>query len=295
MAGKKTVPTIGITIGDPSGIGPEIIAKALVKFKPSKFGVSVRLIGSAAGFTPGKLSKQSAHCALAALNESVALIKRGEIQAVVNAPVNKENLSRVGFKFPGQTEFYAHAFGLKDHEVTMTMQSEKLRVSLVSTHCSLLAAVKLLTPELICIHAERTLVLLKKIGKRSPKLAISGLNPHAGEGGMFGNEEIKILAPAIARLKKKHGAAIAGPFSADTLFSQAVAGKYDAVLCMYHDQGLIPFKLISFEEGVNLTLGLPFWRSSPDHGTAADIAGKNLASAESMVSALTLTAKLVTN
>jgi 4-hydroxythreonine-4-phosphate dehydrogenase len=253
----------------------------------------VRLIGSAAGFVPGRLSKRSAACALAALEESVRLLKNGEIQAVVNAPVNKENLSRVGFKFPGQTEFYAHAFGLKEHEVTMTMQSEKLRVALVSTHCSLLAAVKLLSPELIKAHAGRTLALLQKIGIRRPRLAVSGLNPHAGEGGMFGDEEIRILRPAISALKKKHGAAIAGPFSADTLFSQAAAGKYDAVLCLYHDQGLIPFKLLAFEEGVNLTLGLPFWRSSPDHGTAADIAGKNLASAQSMLSALTLTAKLL--
>jgi 4-hydroxythreonine-4-phosphate dehydrogenase len=262
-------------------------------FKPSEFNVSVRLIGSAAGFAPGKLSRRSAAAALAALNESARLIRGGEIHAVVNAPVCKKNLAQIGFNFPGQTEFYAHAFGLADHEVTMTMQSEKLRVALVSTHCSLSAAVKMLTPALIVTHAERTLTLLKKMDVARPRLAVCGLNPHAGEGGLFGDEERKIVQPAVARLRKKFGLTVSGPLPADTVFNHAIAGKFDAVLCLYHDQGLIPFKLLAFEEGVNLTLGLPFWRSSPDHGTAADIAGKNLASAESLIAALTLTAKLL--
>ncbi|MDR1191004.1 MAG: 4-hydroxythreonine-4-phosphate dehydrogenase PdxA [Verrucomicrobiales bacterium] len=292
---KPFTPVIGLTIGDPCGIGPEIIAKALTVFKPSRFNVSVRLIGSAAGFTPGKLSTRSAAAALAALDESARLIHSGEIQAVVNAPVCKKNLAQIGFNHPGQTEFYARAFGLADHAVTMTMQAKKLRVSLVSTHCSLSAAIKLLTPELIITHAERTLALLKKIGVARPRLAVCGLNPHAGEGGMFGDEEQKIIRPAVRHLQKKRGVTVSGPWPADTVFNHAVAGKFDAVLCLYHDQGLTPFKLLAFAEGVNLTLGLPFWRSSPDHGTAADIAGKNLASAESLVAALTLTAKLVNN
>ncbi|MDR1146581.1 MAG: 4-hydroxythreonine-4-phosphate dehydrogenase PdxA [Verrucomicrobiales bacterium] len=290
----QPLPVIGLTVGDPCGIGPEIIAKALTVFRPSRHRVSVRVIGSAAGFTPGKLSQRSASAALAALHESARLLRNGEIQAVVNAPVCKENLARVGFNFPGQTEFYARAGGLADGDVTMTMQSPKLRVALVSTHCSLSAAIKLLTPARIVTHAERTLTLLRKIGVARPRLAVCGLNPHAGEGGLFGDEEQKIVLPAVRHLRKKRGATVSGPWPADTVFNAAVAGQFDAVLCLYHDQGLIPFKLLAFAEGVNLTLGLPFWRASPDHGTAAELAGKNLASADSLLAALTLTARLLT-
>jgi len=286
------LPVIGITAGDPGGIGPEVVVKALMGFRAK--GCEVRVIGATEGIEPGRLTKRSAGVALEALEESVRLLKAGEIQAVVNAPVSKENLARIGFSFPGQTEFYARAFGLKEEEVTMTMQAERLRVALVSTHCSLREAIGRLTPELIVLHAERVMGFLRRMGKRKGRLALAGVNPHAGEGGLFGDEERRVVGPAVRRLRRKYGAAVTGPVAGDTVFGRALQGEFDAVLCMYHDQGLIPFKLVAFAEGVNLTLGLPFWRSSPDHGTAVEIAGRNMASAASMAAALGLTARLVT-
>ena len=287
------IPVIGITLGDPGGIGPEVVAHALTRFSPTKAGVRVRVIGRRGGCRPGKLTKQSAKQALDALLESVELLKQNEIHGVVNAPVSKENLAQTGFCHPGQTEFYAHAFGLKPDGVTMSMQSPRLRIFLVSTHCPLQEAIARLSIDLIVLHGERVLGFLKKLGIRRPRIAVCGLNPHAGEQGLFGSEEQEIIRPAIERLCHKGVARFQGPCSPDAVFGEALAGKYDAVLCLYHDQGLIPFKLVSFEDGVNLTLGLPFWRSSPDHGTAVAIAGKGKASCESMLSALELTAKLL--
>ncbi|MDD5260439.1 MAG: 4-hydroxythreonine-4-phosphate dehydrogenase PdxA [Methylacidiphilales bacterium] len=292
MKQNQKTPVIGITLGDPGGVGPEVVAAALRRFPASKSGVQLRVLGSKAGVAPGKLTKRSAQYAIDALLESVDLLRRGEIQAVVNAPVSKENLSRVGFRHPGQTEFYAEAFGLGPEEVTMSMQSDKLRVFLVSTHCSLKEAIRRLDADGICLHAGHALDVLKKMGIRRPRIAVCGLNPHAGEHGLFGDEEERFIEPAVLRLRKKFGPLFHGPFSPDTVFGHALSGKYDGVLCHYHDQGLIPFKLVAFEDGVNLTLGLPFWRSSPDHGTALDIAGKGLASCKSFLAALRLTAAL---
>ncbi len=289
----KSSPVIGITLGDPGGVGPEVVAAALCRFPASKSGVQLRVLGSKAGVIPGKLTKRSAQHALDALMESVDLLKRGEIHAVVNAPVSKENLSRVGFRHPGQTEFYAKAFSLRPEQVTMSMQSDKLRVFLVSTHCPLKEAIRQLDVDGIYLHAGHAVDVLKKLGIRHPRIAVCGLNPHAGEHGLFGDEEERIIKPALLRLRKKFGPLFHGPFSPDTVFCQALSGKYDGVICHYHDQGLIPFKLVAFEDGVNLTLGLPFWRTSPDHGTAVDIAGKGLASCKSFLAALRLTSALL--
>ncbi len=293
MKQNQNTPVIGITLGDPGGVGPEVAAAGMARFSASKPGVQLRVLGSKTGVTPGKLTKRSAQQALDALMESVDLLKQGEIHAVVNAPVSKENLARIGFRHPGQTEFYAEAFGLRPEQVTMSMQSEKLRVFLVSTHCPLKEAIRRLDVDGICLHAGHALDVLKKMGIGRPRIAVCGLNPHAGEHGLFGDEEERIIKPALQRLREKFGPLFHGPFSPDAVFSQALSGKYDGVLCHYHDQGLIPFKLVSFEDGVNLTLGLPFWRSSPDHGTAVDIAGKALASCKSFLAALRLTAALV--
>jgi 4-hydroxythreonine-4-phosphate dehydrogenase len=277
-------PVIGITIGDPAGIGPEIIEKALRHFQGK---ISLRIIGSAKGFPCGKLTIKSAKCALEALEESIVLLKNGEIQAVVNAPVHKGNLAKIGFRFPGQTEFYAARCGLKSSDVTMMLTSEPLTVALVTTHCSLKQALSKLSVESIVRNGTRVVDALVRMNPRhKPKLAVCGLNPHAGEDGLFGDEEKRFIVPAIHKLAKDRRAIISGPHVPDAVFRNAVNGQFDAVLCLYHDQGLIPLKLVGFDTGVNVTLGLPFWRATPDHGTAIDIAGKGKASPQSMIRAI---------
>lgn len=286
-------PVIGITIGDPAGIGPEIIEKAVVFFAKQSRGPKLHAIGSAKGCKAGALSKTSAQRALDALEISVDLLKKGKINAVVNAPIHKANISQIGFPFPGQTEFYAARCGIPEDKVTMMLTSSKLTVSLVTIHCSLRDAIQKMTPTRIEQTVRHTIEVLMFRGIKTPRLAVCGLNPHAGENGLFGTEEIKVIAPTIARLQKKYSqATIDGPFSPDTIFLRATKGEFDAVICMYHDQGLIPLKLIAFDSGVNVTLGLPFGRTSPDHGTAVNIAGKGIASAASLISAIRLAAKL---
>lgn len=284
---------IGLTLGDPAGIGPELVAAAVKKYSRAR-NFELRLIGSAQGVRPGKLSKTSARIALGALKESYRLLKSGEISAVVNAPVHKGNLSTVGFHFPGQTEFYADCAGLKPDDVTMMMTSKKFSVSLVTTHCALARVPKLLTPAAILTTIRRTAEALKGMGIAKPRIAVCGLNPHAGEGGLFGSEE-KIISASIHQASKKLGRAVTltGPWPPDTVFIAARDGKHDAVVSMYHDQGLIPFKLLAFDSGVNLTLGLPFLRAAPDHGTALDIAGKGVASPASFFTAIELVAGLL--
>jgi 4-hydroxythreonine-4-phosphate dehydrogenase len=283
-------PVIGLTLGEPAGIGPEICHKAIQALGGK---INIRLIGSTQGVAVGKLTKKSAQRAFDALEESAELLKSGEIQAVVNAPIHKDNLSAIGFKYPGHTEFYAERAGRAWDDVTMMMTSKKLTVSLVTVHCSLKQAIQRLSTDLIVKHGMNTLQMLQKTLKHPPRLAVCGLNPHAGENGMFGDEEKNIIQPAIRILQKSGVGEVSGPYSPDTVFIQAVKGRYDAVLCMTHDHGLIPFKLLAFETGVNVTLGLPFWRTSADHGTALDIAGKSVASAKSLISALRLTHQLV--
>jgi len=281
-------PILGITLGDPSGIGPEIIDCALPEFQREFPGIAVRLIGSTAGVRPGRPTLRSARLALEALEESARLLKGGEIRAVVNGPVHKAWLMRVGFRFPGQTEFYAARSGLKPGEVTMLMASPRLNVALATTHVSLRQAVTRLRPGMITTAARRVAEFLRASGVARPRIAICGLNPHAGEDGAFGNEERTVVLPALKALKKIRTLRADGPAVPDAVYRHALEGRYDAVVALYHDQGLIPFKLASFEDGVNVTLGLPFLRCAPDHGTAHDIAGKGRASHASLLSALRL-------
>jgi 4-hydroxythreonine-4-phosphate dehydrogenase len=292
----KRPPVIGLTLGEPAGIGPELVGRILVSSEAKKLGIIVRLIGEAHGVCPGRLTARSGRQALEGLRASVRLLKSGEIDAVVNGPVHKANLERAGFRFPGQTEFYAHAFGLKASEVTMIMTGGRMTVGLVTAHCSLRQAVRLLTRQRVVETGRRLADFLKKAkGLRRIRLAVAGLNPHAGEAGLFGSEETRILKPAVQALARHLGAPVAGPVSPDVVYRHAAEGRYDGVVCPYHDQGLIPFKLLCFENGVNFTAGLPVLRAAPDHGTALDIAGKNLADPSSLLSALRLTAGLLRN
>ena len=227
-----------------------------------------------------------------ALEESVRRLRKNEIQAVVNGPVSKEWLAKAGFRFPGQTEFYARRFGCKDDAVTMCMVGPRLRVALVSTHVSLRRAVLGLKPEGILRAGTHLAELLRKLGIRRPRIAVCGLNPHAGEQGLFGREDARIVAPAVRQLRRKTRLAVAGPEPADTVFRRAVQGEFDGVVALYHDQGLIPAKLMDFHRTVNVTMGLPVVRCSPDHGTAFGLAGKGKASPDSLVAAVKLATRL---
>ncbi|QSR86220.1 4-hydroxythreonine-4-phosphate dehydrogenase PdxA [Candidatus Methylacidiphilum infernorum] len=286
------IPTIGITLGEPAGIGPEIVAKALKSTQiPKRFDYKV--IGPKAKFEAGKLSSSSAAAAWEALEEAYKLWEKKEIQAIVTSPVHKDNLFQIGFPYPGQTEFFAAKAGVPQDKVVMAMSSPKINLSLLSTHVSLYQAIKSITKDKIKLASVLLLEFLKKI-KKKPNLsiAISGLNPHCGEGGNFGNEENETFIPAINELRNQ-GLPVYGPVSPDSVFREVLLGKYDGVVASYHDQGLIPFKLVSFYSGVNVTLGLPLIRTSPDHGVALDIAGQNKADPRSLISAIKLACKLI--
>jgi 4-hydroxythreonine-4-phosphate dehydrogenase len=286
---------IGITLGDPAGIGPEIIQTALASGRLSQ-SADYSIIGHAANCSLGQPTRETAHAALAALEEGAARAGRGEIHGIVTGPIHKARMYEIGFKFPGQTEFFADRCGVKNFAMLLT--GGKLTVALVTTHSALRdVATALSKSEII-----RVGLLLKDFLQRrqiaKPRIAVAGLNPHAGESGALGREEIEIIAPAIAELNSQspptdHLSPIfSGPFSSDTIFHHAANGDWDAVLCMYHDQGLIPLKLHAFHEGVNVTLGLPYPRTSPDHGTAFEIAGKGLARPDSMIAAINLAVEL---
>jgi len=227
-----------------------------------------------------------------ALLESVRLLKSGEIQAVVNGPVSKEGLGKAGFSFPGQTEFYAKAFGVRPDDVSMMMIGPRLRVALASTHISLRKAVLGLRAKQIARAGKHLGETLKKLGVRRPRIAVCGLNPHAGENGKFGNEEKRVVEPAIRELKRKTDFRISGPESPDAVFRRACKGEFDGVVALYHDQGLIPAKLLDFDETVNVTAGLPVVRCSPDHGTAFALAGKGRARPNSFLAAVRLARRL---
>ena len=282
---------MGITCGDPAGIGPEIVAAALQSsLLPS--GVEYLVIGAGDTFAPGKPGLASAQHAMEALEESVALARSGEIQAVVTGPVSKRWLHGAGFAFPGQTEFFANRCGINNFAMCLT--GGKITVALVTAHVPLVEVSRILTRAEVVRVGELLAAFLACRGVQRPRIAVAGLNPHAGESGDFGSEEIEVIAPAVESLRRSLNAAveISGPHSADTLFHRVVQGEFDAVLCMYHDQGLIPLKLHAFDEGVNVTLGLPFPRTSPDHGTAFEIAGKGIARPASMIAAIRLAYEL---
>ena len=284
-------PVIGITLGDAAGIGPEVARAALASGQLDP-GFDYQIIGSCPGAVPGRPDEASARAAISALEDSVQLLNSGEIAAVVTAPISKDHLAGYGFDFPGQTEFYADRFGCWNFQMCLT--GPHLTVGLVTIHEPLGSVPSLLSTAGIVRHGILLADFCQRRGKPAPRIAVAGLNPHAGENGRMGREEITIIRPAVDALNLAAGpASFHGPLPPDTLFYQAARGQYDAVLCMYHDQGLIPLKLLDFDEAVNLTLGLPVVRTSPDHGTAFDIAGKGLASATSMTAAIRLAAELV--
>ncbi|MDE0836355.1 MAG: 4-hydroxythreonine-4-phosphate dehydrogenase PdxA [Akkermansiaceae bacterium] len=283
------MPEILITLGDPAGIGPEVIDAALGSGQLPD-GFDFRVIGDRSAGVPGKPTRDSAKAALVALEESARLLRETDAAAVVTGPVSKEGLQSVGFPFPGQTEFFANAFDLDDYGMLLT--GPTLTVGLATIHNALGDVPRLLTAESIFSIGKLTADFLTKTGVAAPRIAVCGLNPHAGENGAFGNEEKTVIAPAVAALNETGLVAFTGPHVPDAIFRDAALGKYDAVLAMYHDQGLIPLKLLDFDEAVNVTLGLPKPRTSPDHGTAFSIAGKSQANSTSMIAAIRLACEL---
>ena len=283
---------IGITLGDCAGIGPEIVERAL---KSGRIPDSTKyvVLGRQPNCKPGQPTPETARAAAAALEEAVTLARRGELEAIVTGPVHKARMYEVGFRFPGQTEFFAERCGVENFAMCLT--GEELTVALVTAHIPLRKVARALKQSEIVRVGLLLAKFLRSRGKAAPRIAVAGLNPHAGESGKLGSEEIEIIGPAIAALKSeipKHKSQITGPHSPDTVFNRAVEGEFDAVLCMYHDQGLIPLKLHAFHSGVNVTLGLPFSRTSPDHGTAFEIAGKGIARPDSMIAAINLAVEL---
>lgn len=286
----ETRPVIGITLGDGAGIGPEIVKAALASGQLSA-GCDFRVIGKIPeDCFPGQPTRASAQAAFEALDEAAQLALSGHIQAVVTGPVSKARMHEVGFRFPGQTEFFAEKAGTTNFAMMLT--GGALSVALVTIHIPLAQVPGALSREEIVRVGTLFAEFLRKRHKRQPRIAVAGLNPHAGEGGAMGREEIDLIAPAVEILNARAEANFEGPLSPDTLFHRALQGTWDGVLCMYHDQGLIPLKMHAFDSGVNVTLGLPFVRTSPDHGTAFEIAGKGIARPQSMIAAINLAAEL---
>jgi 4-phospho-D-threonate 3-dehydrogenase / 4-phospho-D-erythronate 3-dehydrogenase len=324
-------PLLGITMGDPAGIGPEVIIKALGRsslrrlFRPLVIGspevlektraslkarIKIRRVSESdaatarmpLGVVPvldplpnalgrvtiGRVSKETGAAQALYIKEAVRLALKGVIAGIVTAPINKEAINLAGYPYPGHTEMLAELTGSK--EVGMMIVGGPLRCMFATTHVALRELADRLTAELI----ERAIRLCHQgltrlFGIRHPKIAVAALNPHAGEGGLFGTEERSLITPAIRRAEAL-GYPSVGPLPADTVIGQAARGEYDAVIVMYHDQGLIPLKLLAFGKSVNITLGLPIIRTSVDHGTAYDIAGKGVAGEGSLVEAIRLAA-----
>jgi 4-hydroxythreonine-4-phosphate dehydrogenase len=340
---------IAITLGDCAGIGPEIIDLAL-KSGHVRDSAEYVVIGRYPNCKPGEPTIETARAAAAALEEAVTLARRGKLDAVVTGPVHKARMYEAGFKFPGQTEFFAERCGVKNFAMCLT--GGKVTVALVTTHIPLREVATVLQQSEIVrvgllfadflrsrhgkVEAQGNLTALSsrvsesarrmsentegkeplnltalssqvsepakdisanaRQSSASLRIAVAGLNPHAGESGRLGREEIEIIAPAVEELNRfpinDQRSLFIGPLAPDTVFHRAIEGEFDAVLCMYHDQGLIPLKLHAFHSGVNVTLGLPFPRTSPDHGTAFEIAGKGIARPDSMIAAINLAAEL---
>jgi 4-hydroxythreonine-4-phosphate dehydrogenase len=329
MTGKNRI-RMGITMGDPSGIGPEVIIKSfenpdvrskriivigdynimkamynLLKIRSfnlhrisnvneSQFDerllniLDLRLIDMKK-FKPGEVRNDSGNAAFMAIKKAVELVMNKEIDAIVTAPVNKEALHLAGHKYPGHTEILAGLTNTKDY--AMLLYDKRLCVIHVSTHISLLEAITGLKRERIEKVIELAHEVMRKLNVEVPEIAVAGINPHSGENGLFGSEEINEIIPAIRNMKKK-GIRVEGPVPPDIVFLQALKGKYDIVVAMYHDQGHIPLKLLGFTSGVNVTVGLPFVRTSVDHGTAFEIAWLGEADEKSMVEAIKLAIRL---
>ena len=325
MASVTSQP-LAISLGDPAGIGPEVLAKCwdnrsgfnLPPFVAigdprsiaavwdgqiafvedprevdAAFDVGLPLIQlmSAEEDLPGHPSVAGAHCSLDALELAVGLARSGSAAAVVTGPVAKEQLYAIGFAHPGQTEFVAERCGVSSGNVAMMLAGPTLRTVPATTHLALSDVVGQLTSQLIESRGRAVLRgLQRNFGIADPRLAVAGLNPHSGEGGTLGREEMEIIEPAIAALAAE-GWRVTGPHPADTLFHASARANYDAALCMYHDQALIPVKALHFEDAVNVTLGLPIVRTAPDHGTAFDIAGQDRTDPRPMAAAIRMAAE----
>jgi 4-hydroxythreonine-4-phosphate dehydrogenase len=283
-------PRIAITIGDPAGIGPEIARKAADDARvrdacePALYGPP-----AATSFKPGVLSADAGRAAYEAICDAVHDALAGSVAGIATAPVNKAAFARAGLPWKGHTDLLANLTGAG--QVAMMFWSEPLKVVLASVHVPLRDVSSVITRTLIDNVIELARRELPAFGIPSPRLAMAGLNPHAGEDGLMGDEEQRVLRPAVEAAQVR-GIAIQGPFPADTVFVRAVRGEFDAVIASYHDQGLIPVKLLAFGRAVNVTLGLPIIRTSVDHGTAFDIAGRGIADPSSMIEAVLLAARL---
>ncbi len=283
-------PRIAITSGDPAGIGPEIAAKAAADARVVAACDPI-VLGPPAGsfFAAGQLSAEAGRAAYDVIVRAVGEARGGRVDAVATAPVNKEAFRLAGLPWHGHTDLLAHLTGAP--HVAMLFHSEVLRVVLATVHVPLSEVPRTLTQASLEATLDLTARELPRFGVGAPRIAVAGLNPHAGEHGLFGREEIDVIAPAIAACRAR-GADVSGPFPGDTIFIRARRGDFDVVVACYHDQGLIPVKLLAFGQAVNVTLGLPIVRTSVDHGTAFDIAGKGIADPESMVAAVLLAARL---
>ena len=314
---------LAVTLGDPAGIGPEIVAWAWTRAScaglPPFFAIGdpkslsaggfgayqlIRSPGEAADVFPralpvlavegageitlGKPDPAGARVALDSLEMGVGLAREGAAGALVTGPIAKQHMYAIGFNYPGATEFVAERCGVARGNVAMMLVSEGLVTSPVTIHHALADVFGVLTTELIVARGRVVArALARDFGIAAPRLAVAGLNPHAGEGGALGREEIDVIAPAVALLREE-GIDARGPLPADTMFDARARTTYDAALCMYHDQALIPLKTLAFDEGVNFTAGLPIVRTSPDHGTAFGIAGMGLARPDAMIAAIRL-------
>jgi 4-hydroxythreonine-4-phosphate dehydrogenase len=321
---------LALTMGEPAGIGGEITLKAWEKLRESgpafvalddparlddiaallKWRIPIHpvrdMAEGAAVFhqalpvlamhlskpaVPGKPDPAHAAAVIASIERAVALTRAGDASGIVTNPIQKSNLTASGFAFPGHTEFLEH-LAADGSKAQMMLAGRGLRVVLVTIHEPIVQAISRLTTEMIIDAGLRAAAALKSdLGIRNPRIAVAGLNPHAGEDGTIGSEDIRIVAPAVTALQKA-GIRAFGPWPPDTMFTSRARKGYDVALCLYHDQGLIPLKTLDMMGGVNVTLGLPFVRTSPDHGTALDIAGKGLAEASSLIAAIRMGAKL---
>ena len=291
MAGVTTLrPRIAITVGDPAGIGPEIATKAAADERVRAVCEPI-LYGPPAGarFEPGVLSADAGRAAYDAVCSAVSDALSGVVSGIATGPINKLAFARAGLPWKGHTDLLGHLTG--SSRVAMMFWSDALKVVLATVHVPLAAVSSALTRDLVDGTIDLAARELPRFGVPRPRLAFAGLNPHAGEAGLLGEEEHHVLRPAIEAARAR-GIDIDGPFPGDTVFVRAVAGDFDAVIACYHDQGLIPVKLMAFGHAVNVTLGLPIVRTSVDHGTAFDIAGRNVANPSSMVEAVLLAARL---
>lgn len=281
-------PRIGITVGDPAGIGPEIAAKAAADPRVLD-ACEPRLYDVPGSFVTGAVSAQAGRAAYEAIVRAVDDARAGVIDAMATAPVNKEAFAQAGLPWKGHTDLLAHL--TNTDRVAMLFYAEQLRVVLATIHVPLAEVPRLLTRGAADFTIDITARELPRFGYERPRLAFAGLNPHAGEHGVIGTEDDEVIAPAVADARGR-GVDITGPWPADTVFGRAIRGEFDAVIACYHDQGLIPVKLVAFGRAVNVTLGLPIIRTSVDHGTAFDIAGRGIADPSSLVEAILLAAHL---